>query len=513
MIFGLWLGMYSIGEIKPDTSKDARTQKIKQILSSIDSKYVYEVNADSLLDHTLGALLQNLDPHSTYLDARSAQAAEEMIRGKFVGIGVEFMLLKDTATILSVMENSPASKEGLKPGMKLLQIDGEDVYDNNRKSLAEIISKIKGPENSKVNLTFKNNANDSQETFLIARKPIDIPSIGAYFFTDKNYLVISIQRFSENTFKEFDKIIKETAANKPEGIILDLRDNPGGLLSEAAKIMNEFLEKDQLIVYTITRKQERENAVAKGNGRLKDMPLMVLINEGSASASEIIAGAVQDHDRGIVAGRRSYGKGLVQEEINLRDGSKMRLTVAKYFTPLGRNIQKYENETRIEDFHASIKKRFNAEWADSLPEGKDSIYITPKGKKYFGGGGIQPDYWIETTEQEYIQMHFGISNSQNIEAQLLKYALEDLQEWKNKGENEFIKTFTLSPDKVLQLLDIKDETFIDKEKNKAQLDEASIFLKGLIGKILFKPSTFRKVMLQNDAWIKKAETYMWDNTL
>lgn len=511
LIFGLWLGLYTVGEIKPDASKDMRGQKIKQILQSIDEKYVHEVNADSLLDVALGGLLQSLDPHSSYLDAQTALAADEMIKGSFVGIGVEFLLLHDTATVLSVMPQSPASKAGLKPGMKLLAIDEVSVIDSETKSLSQIIQNIKGRENSKVALTFlEGNKKNTPQTYTLIRKPIAIQSISTYYITERKIAVIAIDRFSENTFKEFEKAFLELQAFKPKGMIIDLRNNPGGLLGEAGKIMNEFLEEGETIVYTVTRDLQKDYIKAKGNGRLKNMPLMVLINEGSASAAEIIAGAVQDNDRGIIAGRRSYGKGLVQEEINLRDGSKMRLTVAKYYTPSGRNIQKYAANDPTERFHQKIKSAFNATWEDSLTINSDSVYLTKKGRKIYGGGGIQPDYWIETTNQEYIQMHFGIGNSQEVEANLLKLGLAMLQRGDLLNEDEYAKNFKLEPSHVLELLGINDTAFLNEKNNKAQIEEASIYLKALLGKIIYQPNTFKRVMMEHDEWLEKSEAYFWE---
>lgn len=378
---------------------DNSTQKVEDIIHIINKNYVDEVNADSLQHLPIDSLLHQLDPHSIYLPATKAYELAETLQGNFEGIGVEYYIINDTLLVTNVLKDGPAFLAGVKQGDKILRIDS--AYVSGRfLPRSEMVGKIKGKKGTLVQLQILQAANKLPITYHIKRGRVEVSSIDAAYMLNTETAYVRISKFGANTDEDFVSTIRNLKNKGMKKLILDLRDNGGGYVTAATGLANQFLSENKLITYTQGKHEPRTDYFATGGGEFEQGKLAVLINENSASASEIFAGAIQDLDRGIIVGRRSFGKGLVQEQFPFEDGSALNLTIARYYTPLGRSIQKpykkgyaayqRELEDRFVDGELTAK---NAKPKDSLV--KAPTFVTQGGKKVFGGGGIQPDVFVK----------------------------------------------------------------------------------------------------------------------
>lgn len=376
-------------------SSNPKKEKLNKLIDYIDYEYVDDVNTDSIVDITVNKILENLDPHSVYIPQTEYANVTENMQGDFVGIGVSFYNVNDTVVVIQALEGGPSEKLGIRGGDRILYADDAQLFNKNF-SNDSLTRFLKGEEDSKVTLKVLRQGIEDLLTFKIRRGRVPIKSVNAaYMLTDKlGY--IKINRFAETTYKEFRKSLEKLKEQGATQIALDLRDNPGGYLSEAINIADEFLKDDKLILYTKNKSGAMEETYARREGAFENSPVYVIINENSASASEVVAGALQDNDVGTIVGRRSYGKGLVQREMELGDGSAVRLTIARYYTPTGRSIQKpYENgnESYFKDY---VHRYENGEFKsiDSIDVDDSLRYETPGGKVVYGGGGIIPDVFV-----------------------------------------------------------------------------------------------------------------------
>ncbi len=377
--------------------------KIGQTYYYLDKLYLDTLNFGSLTDKVLINIMKELDPHSAYVSAKDVKAMSEPLEGNFDGIGVEFALIGDTLSIQNTIPGGPSEKVGIRAGDKIVKVDNENIAGTGL-TIERVHKYLRGPKGSKVNVSVKRKGVKDLIEFTITRDKIPINSLDANYMIDNNILYLKLSRFAATSYKEImEALLKQKA--KPEGVILDLRGNSGGYLVAALQIANEFLNKGELILYTEGRSVDRMDEFANGNGRLKDVPVAVLIDENSASASEIVAGAIQDWDRGTVIGRRSFGKGLVQQQLPLQDGSLLRLTVARYHTPSGRVIQSPYEQGKTEEYYKQLFERY----ARGEQFNKDSIqfpdslkYKTLKlGRTVYGGGGIMPDIFMPQVTSFY----------------------------------------------------------------------------------------------------------------
>jgi carboxyl-terminal processing protease len=401
---GMYLGFKFLKDQGFKVQKDARyadnnAQKVEDIIHIINKNYVDEVNADSLQHLPIDSLLHQLDPHSMYLPASEAYEFSENLEGNFEGIGVEYYILNDTLLITNVIKEGPAYLAGLKQGDKILKVDST-VVSGKALPRAEMIGKIKGKSGTPVQITLLHPGNPSPTMLTIKRGKVAVSSIDAAYMLNNEAAYIRISKFGANTDEDFLAVIRNLKTKGMKKLVLDLRDNGGGYVTAATGLANQFLAENKLIVYTEGKHEPRTDYFATGGGEFEQGKLAVIINENSASASEIFAGAMQDLDRGIIVGRRSFGKGLVQEQFAFEDGSALNLTIARYYTPLGRSIQKsykrgyaayqHELEDRYNDGELTAK---NVKAKDSLQ--KTVAYITAGGKRVYGGGGIQPDIYVK----------------------------------------------------------------------------------------------------------------------
>lgn len=371
------------------------SNRLSNLLHIISDQYVDEVNIDSLVDVAIPQILSELDPHSVYINAKQAQTATDDLKGSFSGIGVEFIIRQDTIHIQGVIKNGPAEKAGVLAGDKIVSVDGKPFV-GKIVTQEEAMHRLKGPKDTKVKIGVVRYGSKKVHTFTITRSDIPQKSIAATYMLDDKTGYIRVKKFSETTYAELLISLAKLSQSGFTNLVIDLRDNTGGYLETAVQMANEFLPKNRLIVYTQGRKQPRQEFLSDGRGSYKDIPLVVLINEGSASSSEIFAGAIQDNDRGTIIGRRSFGKGLVQKQMEFPDGSIIRLTTARYYTPSGRCIQK-PYTMGDESFYAQdlVDRYQHGEYfsQDSIKH-TGPAYHTHIGRVVYGGGGITPDIFV-----------------------------------------------------------------------------------------------------------------------
>ncbi len=367
--------------------------KINYLLQMIDNNYVDTVDMSDLVEQAMPQILSELDPHSSYISAKDAEAANEDLKGSFSGIGVSFSVQNDTVTIMSIVKGGPSEKVGIMPGDRIVAADGVSLI---RMDADSVKTKLRGEKHSRVKLDIARRGHKELLHFTVVRGDVPVNSLDASYMIDKQTGYIRIRSFGDKTYEEFMVALAQLNSEGMKNLIVDLRGNRGGYMHIAIQMANEFLPKGQLIVYTQGRKSPREEFRSDGHGSFKQLPLVVLMDEASASASEIFAGAVQDNDRGTIIGRRSFGKGLVQQPMEFRDGSVIRLTIARYYSPSGRCIQKAYEKGHDEEYENELLERYErGEYfsADSIrQEGEE--YKTRLGRTVYGGGGITPDIFV-----------------------------------------------------------------------------------------------------------------------
>ncbi len=371
------------------------SNRINNLLHIIDDQYVDKVNIDSLVDMAIPQILSDLDPHSVYFSAKEMQQTTDDLKGSFSGVGIEFIIREDTIRIQGVVKNGPADQVGIRAGDKIVSVDGKPFV-GKVVTNSEAMKRLKGPKDTKVKIGVIRYGEKKVKNYTITRGDIPQKSIVAAYMLDENTGYIKIKNFGENTYPEMLIALAKLSQEGFSNLVVDLRDNPGGYLKPAVQIANEFLPKNKLIVYTEGRKSPRQDYLSDGRGSYQRIPLVVLINEGSASASEIFAGAIQDNDRGTIIGRRSFGKGLVQNQIEFTDGSMIRLTIARYYTPSGRCIQKPYTAGDNADYEEDLLARYqHGEFfsQDSIKH-TGPAYHTGLGRTVYGGGGITPDIFV-----------------------------------------------------------------------------------------------------------------------
>ena len=385
-----------------------RANKLNSVITYVENEYVDTVSIDKITDAAIPSILESLDPHSVYIPARELRKYNEPLVGNFSGIGVQFNMNDDTVAIINTIPNGPSEIVGILAGDRIIKVNGKNVSGVKMRS-DSVVARLKGPKGTTVRVAIKRNGLTELLDFEITRDDIPLYSVDVAYMVNKNTGYIKINTFSQTTYDEFINSIEKLHSQGMTKLILDLRNNGGGIMDAATKIADEFIDGNKLIVYTQGRARARYDVISTPGGISKDDDLVVLIDELSASASEILAGAIQDNDRGTIIGRRSFGKGLVQEQIQFHDGSAMRLTIARYYTPTGRCIQKpyktdgnhgfmdSENPGNLNIYDMDLQNRaLHGEFqnADSIHFSDSMKYTTPGGKIVYGGGGIMPDIFI-----------------------------------------------------------------------------------------------------------------------
>ena len=395
MIVGILIGTFFTSH--SSTGKlsiiNTRSNKLNYLLQLIDNNYVDTVDMSSLVEDAMPQILAELDPHSSYIPAKDAEEAAEGLKGSFSGIGVSFTMEKDTVNVMSVISGGPAQKVGIMAGDRILKADTVSLVGMDSE---QVMKHLKGPKGTHVRLAVKRHGTKEQVFFDVVRGDIPNESVVAAYMIDKNIGYVKVKKFGEQTYAEMLVALARLNIDGMKNLIVDLRGNTGGYMHIAIQMVNEFLPANRLVVYTEGRKSPREEFKSDGRGSFKHLPIVVLMDEASASASEIFAGAIQDNDRGTIIGRRSFGKGLVQQPMEFRDGSVVRLTVARYYTPSGRCIQKPYQHGKGEDYENELLARYERGeffYQDSIhQEGEE--YHTLIGRTVYGGGGIVPDIFV-----------------------------------------------------------------------------------------------------------------------
>jgi carboxyl-terminal processing protease len=425
VILGVLLTMVSYKALEPKRKFDGdynRWRKLNLILQEVGSNYVDTIDMEAMTDAAVAAALAELDPHSVYLPPVELTESVTELSGNFEGIGITFNVPNDTAVVINPVQGGPSEKAGLLQGDRIVRVDGKDIA-GVKMPQDSMIRLMKGPKGSKVKITV--NRDGQLIPFEIVRDMIPVHCIDAAFMVDDTTGYIKLSKFTRTTYKEFSQAADKLLQMGMTRLLFDLRDNTGGYFDQAWKLANEFLEKGDEVVYMEGRHRARQNYDADGRGRLKDIQLSVLINESSASSSEIFAGAVQDNDRGVIVGRRSFGKGLVQEPINFTDGSGIRLTVSRFYTPSGRCIQKPYDK----DYEYDIYERYahgEMTSADSMKIDTTALFYTVKGRRVYGGGGIIPDVFVPMDTTKATTFHVQC----NRKATMMRFAQSMLDKYR-----------------------------------------------------------------------------------
>ena len=466
-----------------DVGKDV--QKFRDVLTQIQTEYVDTVNTNNLVDDAIHHMLNKLDPHSAYIPASDRVSANEDLRGNFDGIGVEFNIFHDTIVVVSALSGGPSEALGIQSGDKIIKVDDKNLAGVGVTS-ADVMKALKGPKGTEVKVTILRRADEIDYTIL--RDKIPQYSIDVAYMVDHEVGYIKVNRFAATTFDEFRQslsVLKEKGMKK---LVLDLQSNPGGYMNIAIDMADDFLSSGKKIVFTDGKEKKYNNqAFATAKGEFESGDLIILINEGSASASEILAGALQDNDRALIVGRRSFGKGLVQSPFDLSDGSELRLTISRYYTPTGRSIQKpYEDG---DEYSRDIISRYNhGEFfhADSIRFNDSLKYTTPKGRTVYGGGGIMPDYFVPldtTVTSHYLNEMY---TSTSIQEYTFAYGEAHKQELLDKGFDHFLEKFVVTDQMIEDLVNVA-------ARNKVKPDRRELAKKQKLFKVHIKAQIARKL--------------------
>lgn len=430
--FALVLGIF-IGSKFASKSTIDLDRKINNILGIVADEYVESVNMDSLVELAIPDIIAQLDPHSVYISAKDYEQANEELNGNFCGIGISFQVMEDTINVIEVIPGGPSEKVGIANGDKIISVDGKN-FTGEKINPNFVKEQLRGPKNSVVKLGVKRATSAKTLYFTVTRGDIPIKSVDAAYMIDKNTGYVKVNQFGRNTYDEFVAALSVLKNEGAKRYIVDLRGNGGGYMEIAVAMANEFLPKDNLIVSTKGRYKKNDTSVySDGNGSYQDAEIVVLINEFSASASEIFAGAMQDNDRGLVIGARSFGKGLVQREFKLSDNSAIRLTIARYYTPTGRCIQK-DYKLGQAAYERELINRFNngeLDYRDSIKVDKSKMYKTPHGRIVYGGGGIIPDIFVPRDTVGFTSYYYAVVNAGLIQNYVLKYVAAHKAKFKN----------------------------------------------------------------------------------
>ena len=397
MVIGILIGTFYANHFSGNRLSiiNSSSNKLNNLLHIIDDQYVDTVDVNGLVEKAMPQILGELDPHSVYISAKDVQQATDDLKGSFSGVGIEFTIRQDTLHVQQVISNGPAERAGLIAGDKIVTVDG-DNFTGKTLTNEEAMHRLKGPKDTKVRLGVMRFGEKGVREFTVTRGEIPTKSVTATYMLDKETGYIRIKNFGENTYPELLIALAKLSQQDFRNLTIDLRGNTGGYLQSAVQIANEFLPKNRLIVYTEGRKSPRQDYRSDGRGSYQQLPLTVLIDEGSASASEILAGAIQDNDRGTIIGRRSFGKGLVQQPISFNDQSMIRLTIARYYSPSGRCIQKPYTSGDNKEYEEDLMSRYeHGEFfsQDSIKH-EGPVYKTGLGRPMYGGGGITPDIFV-----------------------------------------------------------------------------------------------------------------------
>ena len=462
------------------------SNKINALLRIVNDSYVDTVKMEDLVEKTMPLILSELDPHSSYIPAQKLEEVNSELKGHFSGIGIQFTIKDDTIHVNSVIPGGPSEKVGLMAGDRIIEVD-DSAFVGKKVTNTEAMKRLKGEKGTKVKLGIYRQGEPETLYFTIIRGDIPVKSVDAAYLIDGKWGFVKVNKFGETTYPELLFALAKLNQQNMQGLIVDLRGNTGGYMAAAIQMVNEFLPANKLIVYTEGRKYPRENYTSNGTGSSQSLPIIVLVDEGSASASEIFAGAIQDNDRGTIIGRRSFGKGLVQQPIEFNDGSAIRLTIARYHTPSGRCIQKPYEKGKGAEYELDLLTRYeHGEFfsADSIKQNEEEIYYTSIGRKVYGGGGIMPDIFVPH-DTLGMTSYFRMAANRGL---IIRYAFDytdqnrnKLQEYTNCDDmGDYLKTQNL-----LVKFSKWAETKGLKRRNNMLITSRDLFETSLYGNIIY----------------------------
>lgn len=511
LVGGIYVGVNLNAEANHNLFKPVvkpQHHKLTEVLNYIEQEYVDTVSMDSLTEETITKLLQSLDPHSSYIPAKELKAMNEPLEGKFEGIGVEFNIIDDTIVVIAPISGGPSQKLGIQPGDRIVKIEGQNVAGTGIKS-KDVMDMLRGTGGTEVSIhIFRRGVKDLIE-YTITRGTIPIHSIDVAFMLNAETGYIKISRFGATTYDEYLEAFEKLKKAGLQKLILDLRGNPGGYLNAANDLADEFLPAKEMIVYTQGKARPRQNHYATSGGDFEKNPLVILVDEGSASASEILAGAIQDNDRGIIIGRRTFGKGLVQEQVDLPDGSAIRLTIARYYTPTGRSIQKPYTHNADEYYEEYYDRIDNGELynKDSIKFSDTLKFTTPAGKTVYGGGGIMPDVFVPVDTTRLSKYLSAVFSKGLVNQFAFDYADKNRSSLSAyKSFESFNKQFSVSEKMLSDFILYAENKGVKKDEHgiKVSSDYLKLQIKAIIARNIWNDEGYYPVILSDDAILKKA---------
>lgn len=484
-------------------------QKFREVLTYIDRDYVDEVDTDQLVEGAINEMLSKLDPHSVYIPATEAKLAKSQLEGEFDGIGIEFNLIKDTIYVVAPISGGPSEKVGIQAGDKIVAVDSATIAGTGLTN-KDVFRLLRGQKGSKVQLAIKRSNQQELLYFEVIRDRIPQHSVDVSYMVNEEIGYIKVSRFSANTFDEFKQALTKLKSEGMEKLILDLQGNPGGYMDRAVNMADEFIPGNSMIVYT-EGKQARYNSEAKAyrTGIFEKGPLIVLIDEGSASASEIVSGAIQDNDRGLIVGRRSFGKGLVQMPIDLNDGSELRLTISRYYTPSGRSIQKnygensdYERDIMHRREHGELFNSDSIKFIDSLK------YETSKGRTVYGGGGIMPDYFVPLDTVMNSSYLFKLFTSNVLREYTLHYYERNKEKLKKMKFSNYHNNFVVTEIMLKELITLAERSGVvyDEQGFNQSKPLLQNYMKAFIARSVWSNEGYYPILNEQNEIFQKALT-------
>ena len=499
-------------------SASRQQQKLLMVENIVNNLYVDNVDEEKIVENAVRGILENLDPHSSYSTKEETTSSQETMQGSFSGIGIQFNMQKDTLYVVQTIAGGPSEKVGILPGDRFIAVDDSIIAGRKLKN-TDIMKRLRGPKGTKVNIKVKRGSNTDLLEFRITRDDIPLNSIDAVYMADGKTGYIRLSRFAATSYKEFKDAITKLKKQGMQQLILDLTDNGGGYMQIAAQIANEMLNRGNLIVYTQGRKSPRQNLNADGSGTFRTQKVVVMINQFSASASEILSGAIQDWDRGVVVGRRSFGKGLVQREFLLPDSSSFRLTIARYYTPSGRNIQKPYVKGDREDYDKDIIDRYNhgeLQSADSIHFAVSLKHTTLRlHRTVYGGGGIMPDVFVPLDTTQYTDYHRRLVAKGIIPQFALRYVDKNRADLKAQypDAQKFIKEFTVTDEMLNNLVDAGKAEKVDFDKSQFARSKEMLrtFVKAAIANDLFSTGAYFQIVNEQNDIYKEALSIINDD--
>ena len=508
LLSGLLLGLYINKGVDQSQVNVEGGSKFDEVMWYVGNDYVEVPDAQKLQDKAIAAMMEELDPHSAYVSLDEFNEINDPLLGSFDGIGVQFRLEKDTIAVVNVIKGGPSEKVGILAGDRIIYVD-DTLVASKKLTNEDVMRKLKGPKNTKVRVRVLRRGVEGMLDYTITRAAIPTYSVDVAYMLDAETGYLKLSKFSATTVNEFKNGIKDLKAQGMKRLIFDLRGNTGGYLKAAVDIADEFLPKGSLIVYTEGRNRPRQYMKASRHGRLEDIPVVVLIDGESASASEIVAGALQDNDRGTIIGRRSFGKGLVQEQIMLSDQSAIRLTVARYYTPTGRCIQKPYDGDHEKYLLESYERYENGELfhPDSIHFADSLKFTTPKGKTVYGGGGIMPDIYVPLVDDSTEYYFNRIVNTGLLYQSAFDYTDRHRQQLQRfKSVDAFDKQFAVTDAMFEALVKLAEEKGIKGTEGQQQVArrKADILLKAYIARNLFDDEGFYPIYAPMDEVLQRA---------